>query len=103
MRRTNEIGASLRKEPRARYLWLFGSAFNLAPGKGHTGVTACVAEVLYTFMLCFTVLSAAVSKRNPVRATRRETNGKPNTKQREDFSRTPQPETIMRIEATLLT
>merc|ERR1719161_2281392 len=49
----------------ASYLWLFGKAFNLAPGAGHNGMTAGAVEILYTFMLCFVVLRAAVSKMNP--------------------------------------
>jgi len=47
------------------YLWLHGSAFNLAPGEGFGGAGAAVAEIAYTFMLCFVVLRAAVSKMNP--------------------------------------
>jgi len=49
----------------ASYLWLFGKAFNLAPGAGHNGMTAGAVEILYTFMLCFVVLRAAVAKVNP--------------------------------------
>jgi len=47
------------------YLWLQGSAFNLAPGAGFGGMGAAVVEIAYTFMLCFVVLRAAVSKMNP--------------------------------------
>jgi len=47
------------------YTMLFGKAFNLAPGAGHNGMTAGAVEILYTFMLCFVVLRAAVSKMNP--------------------------------------
>merc|ERR1719395_529802 len=47
------------------YLWLHGSAFNLAPGEGFGGSEAGAIEILYTFMLCFVVLRAAVSKMNP--------------------------------------
>ena len=47
------------------YLWLHGSAFQLEPGTGFSGMSAGVVEVLYTFMLCFVVLRAAVSKMNP--------------------------------------
>jgi len=36
----------------------------LAPAAGFTGVHAVIAELLYTFMLCFVVLNCAVSKRN---------------------------------------
>jgi len=49
----------------ATYLWLMGKAFNLAPGAGHDGMTAGAVEILYTFMLCFVVLRAAVAKCNP--------------------------------------
>jgi len=45
------------------YFAMFGEAFNLAPGKGFNGVSAGLAELLYTFMLCFVVLNvAAVGK-----------------------------------------
>merc|ERR1719271_1497846 len=47
------------------YSWLFGKAFNLAPGAGFTWQGAAMAEVAYTFMLCFVVLRAAVSQMNP--------------------------------------
>jgi len=47
------------------YLWMHGSAFNLAPGDGFNYMGAAVAEIAYTFMLCFVVLRAAVSKANP--------------------------------------
>merc|ERR1719160_1144786 len=47
------------------YLWLQGSAFNLSPGAGFGGAGAAVVEIAYTFMLCFVVLRAAVSKMNP--------------------------------------
>merc|ERR1719183_2970636 len=49
----------------ASYLWLMGKAFNLEPGAGATGMTAGAVEILYTFMLCFVVLRAAVSGMNP--------------------------------------
>jgi len=49
----------------ASYLWLMGKAFNLEPGAGASGMTAGAVEILYTFMLCFVVLRAAVSKMNP--------------------------------------
>jgi aquaporin Z len=48
------------------YAWLFGKTFNLAPGAGFTWQGAAVAEVAYTFMLCFVVLRAAVADINPV-------------------------------------
>jgi len=47
------------------YAWLFGKTFNLAPGAGFTWQGAAVAEIAYTFMLCFVVLRAAVSDMNP--------------------------------------
>merc|ERR1719199_1553842 len=47
------------------YLWLHGKAFNLAPGAGFGMAEAAAVEILYTFMLCFVVLRAAVSKMNP--------------------------------------
>merc|ERR1711865_1014880 len=43
------------------YLAMFGESFNLAPTKGHTWWQAGLAEVLYTFMLCFVVLNVAAS------------------------------------------
>jgi len=43
------------------YLGMFGDSFNLAPTKGHTLWQAGLAEVLYTFMLCFVVLNVAAS------------------------------------------
>merc|ERR1719454_492754 len=46
------------------YLAMFGQSFNLAPTKGHTMIQAGLAEVLYTFMLCFVVLNVAASKRH---------------------------------------
>jgi aquaporin Z len=47
------------------YTVLHGGAFNLSPGTGFGGMQAAVVETLYTFMLCFVVLRAAVSKMNP--------------------------------------
>jgi len=47
------------------YLWLYGKAFNLEPGAGFTWQGAALAEIAYTFMLCFVVLRAAVSDMNP--------------------------------------
>jgi len=45
------------------YFALYGDAFNLAPAKGWAGlVPAGIAEILYTFMLCFVVLNVAASK-----------------------------------------
>jgi len=43
------------------YLAMFGESFNLAPTKGHTWWQAGLAEMLYTFMLCFVVLNVAAS------------------------------------------
>merc|ERR1711865_891944 len=44
------------------YLAMFGESFNLAPTKGHSWWQAGLAEMLYTFMLCFVVLNVAASK-----------------------------------------
>jgi len=44
------------------YLAMFGSSFNLQPTPGHTMWQAGLAELLYTFMLCFVVLNVACSK-----------------------------------------
>merc|ERR1719463_748769 len=41
---------------------MFGESFNLQPTKGHTLVQPGLAELLYTFMLCFVVLNVACSK-----------------------------------------
>jgi len=46
------------------YLGTFGDSFNLQPTKGHTMIQAGLAELLYTFMLCFVVLNVACSKRH---------------------------------------
>jgi len=43
------------------YLAMFGESFNLQPQKGHTMIQAGLAELLYTFMLCFVVLNVACS------------------------------------------
>jgi len=43
------------------YLGMFGESFNLQPTKGHVAWQACLAEMLYTFMLCFVVLNVAAS------------------------------------------
>merc|ERR1719162_2438113 len=45
-------------------LSLFGSSFALAPTPGHTFMQAALAEIIYTFMLCFVVLNVACSKRD---------------------------------------
>merc|ERR1719453_1678499 len=44
------------------YLAVFGESFNLQPTKGHSWWQAGLAELLYTFMLCFVVLNVAASK-----------------------------------------
>mmetsp|Transcript_71730 Transcript_71730/g.171386 ORF Transcript_71730/g.171386 Transcript_71730/m.171386 type:complete len:456 (-) Transcript_71730:143-1510(-) len=44
------------------YLIMFGKSFNLAPTTGHSWWQAGLAELLYTFMLCFVVLNTAASK-----------------------------------------
>lgn len=44
------------------YTALFGKSFALGPGKGFGLGQACIAEVLYTFMLCFVVLNVAALK-----------------------------------------
>lgn len=46
------------------YISMFGQdkSFNLGPTPGHTLWQAGLAEVLYTFMLCFVVLNTAASK-----------------------------------------
>jgi len=44
------------------YKGMFGESFNLQPTKGHTAWQAGLAEILYTFMLCFVVLNVAASK-----------------------------------------
>jgi len=46
------------------YLGMFGKSFNLAPTKGHSMIQAGVAELLYTFMLCFVVLNVAASNKH---------------------------------------
>merc|ERR550514_806999 len=43
------------------YLAMFGESFNLQPTKGHSAWQAGLAELLYTFMLCFVVLNVAAS------------------------------------------
>lgn len=43
------------------YLTIFHSSFDLEPGKGHSWVGAGCVEMVYTFMLCFTVLNVACS------------------------------------------
>ena len=44
------------------YFALFGKVFNLAPGAGFGWWEAMLVEVLYTFMLCFVVLTVAATK-----------------------------------------
>jgi len=44
------------------YSALYGSAFALGPGKDFGWLNAGLAEFLYTFMLCFVVLNAAVAR-----------------------------------------
>jgi len=46
------------------YSALFGKSFALGPAKGFGIGEACIAEVLYTFMLCFVVLNVAALKEN---------------------------------------
>jgi len=43
---------------------LYNDSFNLAPGKGYTWLHAGVIEVLYTMMLCLTVLLAACDRKS---------------------------------------
>jgi len=43
------------------YFGMFGDSFNLQPTKGHNLWQAGLAELLYTFMLCFVVLNVAAS------------------------------------------
>jgi len=43
------------------YLATFGDSFAVGPTKGHSFWQAGLAEVLYTFMLCFVVLNVAAS------------------------------------------
>merc|ERR1719262_2087498 len=38
-------------------------SFNLEPGEGFTWFEACIAEVLYTAMLCFVVLNVAAASK----------------------------------------
>jgi aquaporin Z len=46
------------------YTLLWSSAFNCGPSPGFTWISAGVAELLYTFMLCFVVLNVACSSRS---------------------------------------
>jgi len=46
------------------YSALFGKSFALGPAKGFGIGEACIAEILYTFMLCFVVLNVAALKEN---------------------------------------
>jgi len=43
---------------------LFGRVFNLEPQEGFNWLDAGLAEILYTFMLCFVVLNVATAGRN---------------------------------------
>merc|ERR1719240_152157 len=45
------------------YAILFWNAFNLAPSKGFSALSAGLCETLYTFMLCFVVLNVAVARK----------------------------------------
>jgi len=44
------------------YSSLTGSSFPLAPGAGFSWADAAFAEIVYTFVLCFTVLNVAVAQ-----------------------------------------
>eukprot|EP00933_Yihiella_yeosuensis_P014793 TRINITY_DN13111_c0_g1_i1.p1 TRINITY_DN13111_c0_g1~~TRINITY_DN13111_c0_g1_i1.p1 ORF type:complete len:454 (-),score=111.58 TRINITY_DN13111_c0_g1_i1:224-1585(-) len=46
------------------YSLLFSKSFNLGPAAGFGWVNAGMAELLYTFVLCFVVLNVAVAKKN---------------------------------------
>jgi aquaporin Z len=46
------------------YYALFGTVFNLQPGKGFGWWEAMIVEVAYTFMLCFVVLNVATARKN---------------------------------------
>jgi len=46
------------------YSALFGKSFALGPASGFGIAEACIAEILYTFMLCFVVLNVAALKEN---------------------------------------
>eukprot|EP00747_Dinoflagellata_sp_TGD_P060719 gnl/TRDRNA2_/TRDRNA2_152157_c3_seq7.p1 gnl/TRDRNA2_/TRDRNA2_152157_c3~~gnl/TRDRNA2_/TRDRNA2_152157_c3_seq7.p1 ORF type:complete len:477 (-),score=91.55 gnl/TRDRNA2_/TRDRNA2_152157_c3_seq7:92-1438(-) len=46
------------------YSLMLQSTFNLAPSAGFGALEAGLAEVLYTFMLCFVVLNVAASKKH---------------------------------------
>merc|ERR1719327_1145868 len=45
------------------YAIFFWNAFYLQPAKG-MATSACLCEVLYTFMLCFVVLNVAAARKN---------------------------------------
>jgi aquaporin Z len=47
------------------YGGMFLNVFNLAPAAGFTWIHAALAEIIYTFMLCFVVLNCAASKMHP--------------------------------------
>jgi aquaporin Z len=46
------------------YAILFGEAFTLGPSRGYGWWQAGLAELLYTFLLCFVVLNTATAKRH---------------------------------------
>jgi len=46
------------------YSAMLGKTFNLGPSKGFSALEAGLAEVLYTFMLCFVVLNVATAGKN---------------------------------------
>eukprot|EP00933_Yihiella_yeosuensis_P018559 TRINITY_DN1518_c0_g2_i1.p1 TRINITY_DN1518_c0_g2~~TRINITY_DN1518_c0_g2_i1.p1 ORF type:complete len:492 (+),score=89.39 TRINITY_DN1518_c0_g2_i1:104-1477(+) len=46
------------------YCALFGKSFNLQPSIGFGWLNAGLAELFYTFMLCFVVLNVAAAKKN---------------------------------------
>jgi len=46
------------------YSIMLGDAFNCGPGADYTWVAAGMAELLYTFMLCFVVLNVACSEKS---------------------------------------
>eukprot|EP00933_Yihiella_yeosuensis_P030625 TRINITY_DN2423_c1_g1_i1.p1 TRINITY_DN2423_c1_g1~~TRINITY_DN2423_c1_g1_i1.p1 ORF type:complete len:451 (-),score=106.37 TRINITY_DN2423_c1_g1_i1:64-1416(-) len=48
------------------YVAIFQKSFNLTPGKGFGWLNSCLAELLYTFMLCFVVLNVAAAKKNSI-------------------------------------
>jgi len=46
------------------YGLMLGKTFDLGPADGYSGMQAGLAELLYTFMLCFCVLNTAASKKH---------------------------------------